>query len=269
MNKSLAVIIPLVMCAAFGLGYLYRGTEEQPLVSESSAESFNPESRIGELLIVFPYSMDLPCDPTKFIVMNAGTRNVTLSEIRINGIANSSSPGWRIEYGDGTIQAGEMVLIGVDATKYYIGGITSVPQFSFTTSRGNVYYCIPAWPEPSGGEITRVEKIEILNSVAIKDGANQQWSILIDLKNSGSADATVQSVRINGKSLGPDSYYNGTDGLPTGGLRILAGQEESLIITLSYYDTTNAPNNPVSGADIEVKLHTAAGMDYPDWVTLP
>ena len=168
------------------------------------------------MLIIFPYSVDLPRDPTEFMVMNAGTRNVTLSEITINGIANSSSPGWRIEYGDGTIQAGEMVLIGVDATKY-IGDITSVPQFSFMTSRGNVYYCIPAWPEPSGGEETRVEKIEILNSVASKNDSFSQWNIVMELKNSGSADARVQSVRINAKSLGTgsDSYYNGTDGLPT------------------------------------------------------
>ncbi|MDO8055719.1 MAG: hypothetical protein Q6361_02555, partial [Candidatus Hermodarchaeota archaeon] len=114
-------------------------------------------------------------------------------------------------------------------------------------------------------------KIEILNSVATRDDANSRWLIDMTLKNSGSADATVQSVRINAKSLGTgsDSYYNGTDGLPTGGLTILAGQAKSFTITLSYYDATNAPNNPVSGADIEVKLHTPAGMDYPDWVTLP
>jgi len=49
----------------------------------------------------------------------------------------------------------------------------------------------------------------------------------------------------------------------------LAGQEQSLTFTLLYFDQGTAPNNPVAGADIEVKLHTAAGMDYPDWVTLP
>ena len=146
-----------------------------------------------------------------------------------------------------------------------------------------VAVAVAYWMGGIAGIYTRVEKIEILNSVASKDPDPllPQWNIVIDLKNSGSADATIQSVRINAKTLGIDDapalgdtyYYQGTDGLD-GGLTILAGQEESFTITLKYFDDDPlsadlAPNNPVSGADIEVKLHTAAGMDYPDWVTLP
>ena len=149
-----------------------------------------------------------------------------------------------------------------------------------------VAVAVAYWMGGIAGIYTRVEKIEIMDSVATRDEVNQEWSISMDLKNSGSADATVQRVRINAKSLGIDGtpdvgdtyYYQGTDGL-AGGLTILAGQEESFTIKLKYFDDdpagdppTNpdyAPNNPVAGADIEVKLHTAAGMDYPDWVTLP
>ena len=136
-----------------------------------------------------------------------------------------------------------------------------------------VAVAVAYWMGGIAGIYTRVEKIEIMDSVATRDDGNQEWSISMSLKNSGSADATVQSVRINAKSLGLTGYYNGTVTVPTGfatnGLTILAGQEETLIFTLLYYNAGTAPSNPVAGADIEVKLHTAAGMDYPDWVTLP
>ena len=135
-----------------------------------------------------------------------------------------------------------------------------------------VAVAVAYWMGGIAGIYTRVEKIEIMDSVATRDDGGQQWSISMSLKNSGSADATVQSVRINAKSLTPTGYYNGTVTDPalfdTNGLTILAGQEKTLTFTLWYFGGT-APNNPVAGADIEVKLHTAAGMDYPDWVTLP
>ena len=153
-----------------------------------------------------------------------------------------------------------------------------------------VAVAVAYWMSGIAGIYTRVEKIQILNSVATKDDTDPTpepwWNIVIDLKNSGSADATIQSVRINGKTLGTGAtdYYSGLvtvpADFPSNGLTILAGQEGQLIITVKYFDDDPgvlpdspnldyAPNNPVSGADIEVKLHTAAGMDYPDWVTLP
>lgn len=136
-----------------------------------------------------------------------------------------------------------------------------------------VAVAVAYWMGGIAGIYTRVEKIEIMDSVATRDDGNSEWIVTMNLKNSGSADATVQSVRINAKTFGSAGYYNGSVTTPgtfdTNGLTILAGQEEALVFTLDYYDATNAPSNPVAGADIEVKLHTAAGMDYPDWVTLP
>jgi len=141
-----------------------------------------------------------------------------------------------------------------------------------------VAVAVAYWMGGIAGIYTRVEKIEIMDSVATRDDDNSRWLIDMNLKNSGSADATVQSVRINAKALGLTAYYVGNVTDPVtfdpNGLTILAGQEESLTFTLKYFDDDPAsldyaPTNPVAGADIEVKLHTAAGMDYPDWVTLP
>jgi len=138
-----------------------------------------------------------------------------------------------------------------------------------------VAVAVAYWMGGIAGIYTRVEKIEILNSVAEKDTTNSEWDIVIDLKNSGSADATIQSVRINGKTLGTGGeYYYGNVTLPADfytapGMTILAGQEGSMTFSIKFYEDTVYDNNPVAGADIEVKLHTAAGMDYPDWVTLP
>lgn len=136
-----------------------------------------------------------------------------------------------------------------------------------------VAVAVAYWMGGIAGIYTRVEKIEIMDSVASRDDINSQWIVTMNLKNSGSADATIQSVRINAKTFGLTGYYVGAVTTPatfnTTGLTILAGQEEALVFNLLYYADPGAKNNPVAGADIEVKLHTAAGMDYPDWVTLP
>lgn len=193
--------------------------------------------------------------------MHVGTENVTLSDIQINGISNSSSLGWKIETGDDTIEAGEVTLITVDATRYYPDeeSISMPLRFSFNTTRGNVFYCVPPWEEPPEVTSPRFEKIEIISVSAVKDDAPAQFNITMAVRNTGSADAEITGIYINGE---PEGDYGATDNMPPQGFTIQSGETRTLIV---YIPTSSFS----SGTTIEIRLHTADGMAYPVIVTLP
>ena len=109
---------------------------------------------------------------------------------------------------------------------------------------------------------TRLEKIEVQSAVASK-GVAGNYTITLAVKNTGSADATIDSVFINGKPL---SQFAGavTTNLATGGTSVIAGGSASVVVNVAA--GAGAPFT--SGTTIEVKLHTAGGKDYPQMVTL-
>ncbi len=80
----------------------------------------------------------------------------------------------------------------------------------------------------------------------------------------------MTNVFINGKVLGDyqaDAYKGGPLGDPLNetlgtGLTIAAGDGDTLWV---YIPDTELS----SGTTIELKLHSAAGMDYPKLITLP
>ena len=87
------------------------------------------------------------------------------------------------------------------------------------------------------GIYTRVERVGIVSHYANK--VSGSWEIIIDLKNSGPADATIANVLVNGKTLRTDNdppaatyYYQGSTTLPAEGLTIQAGQSGSVTVTL-------------------------------------
>ena len=108
---------------------------------------------------------------------------------------------------------------------------------------------------------TRLEKIEVQSATAVK-GVAGNYTITLAVKNTGSADATIDSVFINGKPL---SQFPGvTANLVSGGTPVIAGGSASVVVSVPA--NQGAPFS--AGTTIEVKLHTAAGKDYPQMVTL-
>ena len=108
---------------------------------------------------------------------------------------------------------------------------------------------------------TRLEKIEVVSTTAVKN-VDGSYSITLAVKNTGSADATVDAVVINGKQL--SQFNNVTTDLAAGGTAVIAGGSASVVVTVGAGE--GAPFT--AGTTIEVKLHTAAGKDYPQMVTL-
>ena len=112
---------------------------------------------------------------------------------------------------------------------------------------------------------TRLEKIEVQSATATK-AADGSYTITLACKNTGSADATIDSVFINGKPL---SQYPGvpvgvTSSIVGSGTSVVAG--DSATVTVTVPALQGVPFT--AGTTIEVKLHTAAGKDYPQMVTL-
>jgi flagellin-like protein len=119
---------------------------------------------------------------------------------------------------------------------------------------------------------TRFEKLEITSAYA--DLSEDEFTITLNFKNTGSAAASISDVLINGRpasategctqalvEVGSDSVDFAT---VTGTVSVPIGSDGSLEI---LGDSGTAPF--VSGVTVEVTIHTAAGKDYPKVVVLP
>ena len=138
-----------------------------------------------------------------------------------------------------------VTIVVAVAVAYWMGGLTSV--------------------------YTRFEKLEITSAYAQKNDGT--FTITLNIKNSGSADATIDNILLNGKP--PSEYevnnitdsnellYNGTSKEWMKSLSVKAGASATIIICV------NATAPFTSGTSIEIRLHTAAGQEYPKQVTLP
>jgi hypothetical protein len=125
-------------------------------------------------------------------------------------------------------------------------------------------------PNPSlGGSFTKFEKVEFLTAYAGTE-SNGNFTLTLNLKNTGSAIATIQADQIlyNGK---PASAY-GTQYGPTfapwcNATVIVMNPGQSNCTTISLLGTGATPW--ISGMTCEVTLHTTGGRDYPKALIIP
>jgi len=129
------------------------------------------------------------------------------------------------------------------------------------------------WMTGITGLFTRYEKLEIVSAYATK--TNVGFNITLNVRNTGTSDATVDLIFINGipitePSVGVenvtangDVFYNET---ATGVNTVTIPTGRSVNFTISLNATAG---NYISGQIVEVKLHTAAGNEYPKSVQLP
>jgi len=117
------------------------------------------------------------------------------------------------------------------------------------------------WMTGIAGIFTRYEKLEVVSAYATS--ANYGWDVIVIVKNTGSTDTTIDNIFINGKPWSAwtnSKSHNTTLDLPA---HIPAGKRVKFIIPLDENDGI------VAGQSIEVKIHTAAGREYPRSVQLP
>jgi len=107
---------------------------------------------------------------------------------------------------------------------------------------------------------TQFEKVEIQSGVCTKDSSG--WTIILNVKNTGSASSTINAIFVNDIRIevyGASGIVEGktsTD-IEDSGTTIQSGQTIQVHIGIA-----NNYKNLTSGTTINIKLHSAGGMDY-------
>ena len=135
-----------------------------------------------------------------------------------------------------------------------------------------VSVAVAYWMSGIAGMYTKFEKVEIMSAYAPKTG--NWWNVTMLLKNTGSADATLMEVYVNNVpklSWTPNIlWYNATAVTPvsigTGSLTLKSGQSVTLRVDISTACTS--PTTLTSGTTLNIKIHSAGGMDYIKLVEL-
>jgi len=125
-----------------------------------------------------------------------------------------------------------------------------------------VAVAVSYWMGGIAGLYTRFEKIEISSCYAVKNSTND-YTVTVELKNTGSADATISYVLINGKPVTEynNSTYTGIS-VQTVPQSLPLGKSETISIGIDK-DLFEA------GTTLDLKFHSAAGKDYPQMLALP
>ena len=133
-----------------------------------------------------------------------------------------------------------------------------------------VAVAVAYWMGGIAGQYTKFEKVEIQTAVCRKLGTspNEYWNVTLKLKNTGTGTATLIGVFINNIEV---DDYNATayvdDQAVTSMLEtetISSGSTTQINVLIDYdnYKTLS------SGTTVNIKLHSAGGMDYPKLVEL-
>ena len=127
-----------------------------------------------------------------------------------------------------------------------------------------VAIAVAYWMGGIAGLYTRLEKVEISAVQTTINATITGWTVEMHLKNTGSADANIDNVLINGHLISSLGTVTTTPpDIDVNGLPVLAGRPATLKIFIEV-GTTGCS----SGSTIDLKLHTAAGKEYPQMVTL-
>ena len=119
---------------------------------------------------------------------------------------------------------------------------------------------------------TSFEQIELPTTYAKWDSTGTFWNVTIELKNSGSADASLNNVFVNDVPLKDYTtglvalVYNGANQTLTS-ISIAVNKGNSVTVSILLGQST--ANGFTAGTRVDLKVHTAAGRDYPTSVKLP
>ncbi|MCD6324902.1 type IV pilin [Candidatus Bathyarchaeota archaeon] len=127
------------------------------------------------------------------------------------------------------------------------------------------------WMGSIASGYTSFEQIELPTVYAAWNSSSSQWKVTIKLKNTGSADATIDNLFINNIPL---SDYDGNATLVYDSTSYTTQSVEIPLskgaeITLYLYLNQSQSNGFTAGTRVDLKIHTAAGRDYPAQVKLP
>ena len=137
------------------------------------------------------------------------------------------------------------------------------------------------WMGGISSQYTQFEKVEIqtgyatYNSSAAASGS--YWNVTMVIKNSGSADATINMVFLNDVPCDSSNYAvtstplnNWGVSFASTGVVLQPGQSTTIYMLIDNPPSAiNALANLSSGTTVNLKLHSAGGMDYIKLIKLP
>ena len=123
------------------------------------------------------------------------------------------------------------------------------------------------WLLGLGGSFTKFEKVEFNTAYAEAD-ANGNFNVTMNLKNTGSATATIlpDQILYNGKPATAYTTFAPVCNFTSTNIVMEPGQTACVTID---FDGSTADTNWVSGMTVEVTLHTTGGKDYPKAIIMP
>lgn len=132
------------------------------------------------------------------------------------------------------------------------------------------------WMGGISSQYTQFEKVEVQSGVCSWDATAFEWQIVCKLKNSGTAPATLNSIFINDVEVDTYNVAVAGEGEATTSMTNTESIESGATTTVTIYvdgvgDVGEAAT-PVAGTDywksvtsgttVNIKIHSAGGMDY-------
>ena len=134
-----------------------------------------------------------------------------------------------------------------------------------------VAVAVAYWMGGIAGQYTKFEKIEIQSGVCKWDVTLDQWNVTLKLKNTGTATATLIGVFIN--EIEVDAYTgqpaNGNATTNMGETHTIESGATSIIsVYIDGPGTMPGWQSVTAGTTVNIKIHSAGGMDYPKLIEL-
>ncbi len=130
-----------------------------------------------------------------------------------------------------------------------------------------VAVAVAYWMGGIAGQYTKFEKVEIQSAVCTWNSTDTHWKVEMKIKNTGTAASTLISAFINEvevENYGTDNVMtDATSANMTATTSIESG--DNIIINF-YIDLGYATLS--SGTTVNIKIHSAGGMDYIKLVEL-
>jgi flagellin-like protein len=127
---------------------------------------------------------------------------------------------------------------------------------------------VALWASGLVGIFTRFEEVKVVSAYAELEGNG--FNVTLALKNTGSADATIDNVIINGK---PFESWTSIKEIKIGDAPLIPSKDTYVPLKAGDQKNMNIKINDMSefhsGQTLDIKVHTAAGHDYAKAVVLP
>jgi len=129
-----------------------------------------------------------------------------------------------------------------------------------------VSVAVAYWMGGIAGQYTKFEKVEIQSAIVSKGNTIGNWTVQLKVKNTGTATATLISAFVNNNEVNEYGAIEAQPGQIATNQTISESIESGATIVIDIYILGYGSLS--SGTTVNIKLHSAGGMDYIKLVEL-